>query len=137
MHIVPKADLNSLECDRSKSKQSVKDYVTFVANYTCCILGQFQIELFFKENLVKSIFDLLTISDETFDIILIENNTEKWINQATKECDLEENGSITSCTDGSKPPEMKKAKWTIALKKRKNILYVESRKLEPCREEQI
>ncbi len=117
-------DLNSLARDRSTSKQSVKDYITFVANYTCSILGWRRIELFFKKNLDKSIFDILTVSDEAFAIILVEYNTEKWMDQADKERELEENGFIARPNDGS-TPEMKKAKWTVALKKRKNLLCVD------------
>ncbi len=118
-------DLNSLTSNRSKSKQSVKDYITFVANYTCCILGWCWIKLIFKENLDKSIFDVLTVSDEAFAIILMENNTEKWTDQADKERELEENGFIAHPNDRSKP-KMKKAKWTVTLKKRKNLLYVDN-----------
>ncbi len=46
--------------------------------------------------------------------------------QANKEHELEENGSIASPAYGSKPLEIKKAKWTVALKKSKNLLYVDN-----------
>ncbi len=83
-NITPRIDMNSLECNHSKTKQSIKDYIMFVANYICSILGCWRIKLFFKENLDKSIFDLITVSNEAFAIILVENNTEKWIDQAKK-----------------------------------------------------
>ncbi len=72
----------------------------FVANYTCSILGRQRIELFFKENLDKSIFDLITVSDEAFVIILVENNMETWIDQAKKEREVKENGFITCQPNG-------------------------------------
>ncbi len=111
-NLTPSIDLNSLERNSLKTKQSIKDYITFVANYTCSILGCQRIELFFKESLDKSIFDL------AFAIILVENNTEKWIDQAKKERELKENGVI-ACQPNGEPVKMKRAKGMVALKKRK------------------
>ncbi len=123
-NITPRIDMNSLKHYHSKTKQSLKDYITFVANYTCSILWRQHIELFFKENLDKSIFDLITVSNEAFAIILVENNKEKWIDQADEEHELKENGFIAR--PNREPVEIKKAKWTVALKKRKNVLYVDN-----------
>ncbi len=124
-NLTPSIDLNSLERNSLKTKQSIKDYITFVANYICSTIRRQRVELFFKENLDKLIVDLITVSNDAFAIILVEDDTEKWIDQAKKERDLKENGFIAR-QPNREPVEMKSAKWTVALNKRKKFLYVDN-----------
>ena len=89
------------------------NYIRFVAYYTSQLIGQRKLEKLFKENLDKSIFDFITVSDEAFAIVILENNKEKWVQQATTKKDSihsgraaesDESTTISTSTDSDVPP---------------------------------
>ncbi len=151
-NVTPSVDLGALASDCHKTKATIQDYNVIVGNYATCLLGCHWLELFFKENLEKSIIDTLTVSDEAFMIIILENDWDKWVDEAQRYQKADKDGANLDVLDhqeneqeqegntyrenhddttdtasaASSVPKKKKAKWTKALTRRKNVQYVDN-----------
>ncbi len=60
-----------------KKAFSLQTYVSFVACYPSKIWVKRYIEIHFTKNNDTSIFNVVTISDEVYVIVLLENKTDK------------------------------------------------------------
>ena len=86
-----------------------------------------------RNHFIVDLSSMITVADEAFALLTMENNVNEWIDQATKDEDKHEKGTSTKYTGKGMNKDGTKKGWTLDGKKRFNKIFDEVTRLRATR----